>query len=114
MTTIEENAKKIETLTRVARLLGDQLRDQNKKIELLQEELSRLKTEFNSKIITTPLSISRPKEETDQITTTTLDSQEHTEEIQTIKEDKIERAPLKVKSSEKEELKKALNIIDNL
>ena len=66
MTTIEENAKKIETMTRVARLLGDQLREQNKKIELLQEELLRLKNDFLQKKPISFSSSSSTEEEVDK------------------------------------------------
>ncbi len=114
MTSIEENAKKIETLTRVARLLGDQLREQNRKIELLQEELIRIKNDFSRKKPLGLESISPVKEETYSSASIPTSSTDQKEKDQPLEAEKVTKPLLKARSSEKEKLKQALNVIDNL
>ncbi len=114
MTSIEENAKKIDTLTRVARLLGDQLREQNRKIELLQEELIRIKNDFLHKKPSDLASISPVKEETIYSASIPTSSTGQKEKDQPLEAEKVAKPLLKARSSGKEELKQALNVIDNL
>ncbi len=113
MPTTEENARKIETLSRVARLLGEQLREQNRKIELLQEEISRLRNEFTQKPELKIPSLSRLEEETNHIIPSTS-SQANQEITQNLEIRQVERKVISKESSEKEELLQALKVIDDL
>ncbi|MFX0085272.1 MAG: hypothetical protein ACFFAU_06330 [Candidatus Hodarchaeota archaeon] len=113
MPTIEENAKKIEMLSRVARLLGDQLREQSKKIELLQEEISSLRKELTQKPELKIPSLSRLEEDTNHITSSTS-SQANQEAVQSLEIRQEERKIISKESSEKEELLQALKVIDDL
>jgi hypothetical protein len=113
MPTIEENAKKIEMLSRVARLLGDQLREQNKKIELLQEEISSLRKEFTQKSIPKVTSTPRLEQDTSQIPSST-NSQVHQEVARPMEVKQVEQRNVPKESSEKEDLIQALKVIDDL
>ncbi|MHA2305020.1 MAG: hypothetical protein ACXACU_06455, partial [Candidatus Hodarchaeales archaeon] len=84
---------------------------QNKKIELLQEEFLRFKKDFLQK---KPLSFSSssPTEEvTDKISSIKTPSTARREKEEPFEP---EKPLLEAKKSEKEELKQALKIIDNL
>ena len=113
MPTIEENAKKIEMLSRVARLLGDQLREQGKKIELLQEEISSLRKEFTEKQVLSVPSLSKLELDTNNIPSSTS-SQVHQEVERPIEVKEAEKIINPRDSSEKEELIQALKVIDDL
>ncbi len=111
MSSIELNAKKIETLTKVARLLGDQLREQNNKIEQLQIELEKLKELFKSKIESNSAVLTEEKDIkiAEQIKPTLASRQ--APEVAKLAQQKATARNI---SSEKEELRKALKIIEEL
>lgn len=108
MTSVEENAKKIEMLTRVARLLGDQIREQSKKFDSLQEEISKLKEELVLKDVSGVSSLSQTGKVLDPVPSS---AQDHQESIQPIEVKQLEK---QIIPKEKEELMSALKIIDNL
>lgn len=108
MTSVEENAKKIEMLTRVARLLGDQIREQSKKFDSLQEEISKLKEELVLKDVSGVSSLSQTDKVLDPVPSS---AQDHQESIQPIEVKQLEK---QIIPKEKEELMSALKIIDNL
>lgn len=113
MSQLEINSKKIETLTKVARLLGDQIQAQSKIISKLQSEIDWIKetlkqspfedTTFND-------SKSAVGKESDF-----RKNEKSTEKVVIADTSKIaaQETP-KEKKSEKEELLQALTIIDNL
>ncbi len=111
MISVEENAKKIEMLTRVARLLGDQIREQSKKIDSLQEEISRLKKELVLKHASGVSSLSQTDKVLDPVPSS---AQDHQESSQPIEVKQLEKQIIPKETSEKEELMNALKIIDNL
>ncbi len=113
MSQLEINSKKIETLTKVARLLGDQIQAQSKIISKLQSEIDWIKetlkqspfedTTFND-------SKSAVGNESDF-----RKNEKSTKKVVIADTSKIsvQETP-KEKKSEKEELLQALTIIDNL
>lgn len=118
MATPEANEKKIETLTKIARLLSDQVREQNNKIALLQKEIATLKLTFGQSAQPTPIS---------KVTSTDLARQStSSSQPSTVPEDFLTSpvlssqpaiAPTDISEkndSEKKELLEALKIIDNL
>jgi len=111
MTSVEENTKKIEMLTRVARLLGDQIREQSRKIDSLQEEISKLNKELVLKQVSGVSSLSQSNEVLDPVPSST---QDHQESNQLIEVKQIEKQIISKETSEKDELLSALKIIDNL
>ncbi len=101
----EINAKKIETLTKVAKLLGDQIQIQSKAINQLQNEIDWIKETLKTK-----------KRGIDQVQGEhKKQTSENEPSIATPKklESKSSTAPKK-KASDKEELLQALHIIDDL
>ncbi|UCG90520.1 MAG: hypothetical protein JSU57_01965 [Candidatus Heimdallarchaeota archaeon] len=116
MATIDEainnNAKRIETLTKVARLLGDQIKEQNQKIDSLQEEITKLKEHF--KQISKPSISSIPDKKSDLVASSTPQPTllQKPETIELIKE----KPPgvLVTTDSDKQELLRALKVIDDL
>ncbi len=113
MPQLEINSKKIETLTKVARLLGDQIQAQGKMISNLQSEIEWIKetlkqsTFEDSKlrehkpVVSNELELIKDEKTTDKVViadTSMLNNQKTPKE----------------KKSEKEELLQALTIIDNL
>ncbi|MFX1504557.1 MAG: hypothetical protein ACFFDC_00435 [Promethearchaeota archaeon] len=116
---IETNAKKIQTLTKVAKLLRNQIQEQNKKIDSLQVEIIKIKEEFEriSKAIGSPLSIT--KERMSPVTTPSTEDISIQKELQVPAIGKIqEKSPLRVLSDksqeDKDQLLKALKVIDEL
>lgn len=111
---VEENAKKIETLTRIAKLLGEQVREQNKKIETLTRKITELKEHLNQ-ISPPKVSVSPQREDKYDFAPTTsfpkIESQ--IQELDKLKSEKPTGIFVE-KSSEKEELLKALKVIDDL
>lgn len=112
---VEENAKKIETLTRIAKLLGEQVREQNKKIDKLTQKFTDLKEYINQ---ISPLKISDPAQMGENIDSAPTSFSEIyppniKSQIVAQENDKTIR-PFVEKSSEKEELLKALRVIDDL
>lgn len=116
---IETNAKKIQTLTKVAKLLRDQIQEQNKKIDSLQVEIIKIKEEFEriSKTIRSPLSIT--KERMSSVSTPSSEDVSIQKELQVPVIEKVqEKSPLIVLSDksqdDKDQLLKALKVIDEL
>jgi hypothetical protein len=105
MSQSEINAKKIETLTKVVRLLGDQLQMQSRAINQLQNEVDWIKESLRTKI--------------PELTQVHDQSKIQAPEVEALKattdqsESKSESSPKK-KPSDKEELRQALKIIDDL
>ncbi len=103
---IEINAKKIQTLTKVAKLLRDQIQEQNKKIDNIQVEIIKIKEQLER--------ISRPgvsqfphtKESISPVTTLSTQEESFQKEI---KLPEIEKS-----QSDKEKLLQALKVIDEL
>ena len=98
-------AKKIETLTKVARLLGDQIQAQNKVITKLQSDIENI----NQKIveITEEKELKLPDLDKIHDTPGPKKIQLEQKEVESVKE-------IPEKKSEKEELLQALKIVDNL
>ena len=110
---IETNAKKIQTLTKVAKLLRDQIQEQNKKIDSLQVEIIKIKEQLEriSNVSAPAVAISK-----DNIIPVTTSSTQETP-LQKDQEllGKLQPVTLFDKSpDEKEQLLKALKIIDEL
>ncbi|MHA1941410.1 MAG: hypothetical protein ACW97P_06760 [Candidatus Hodarchaeales archaeon] len=105
MSELEIYAKKIETLTKVARLLGDQIQAQNKVINKLQSDIANINNTL------TKLTKGKDLELPD------LEKIIDTQEPETIqldrKEEEIENV-VPEKKSEKDELIQALKIVDEL
>ena len=113
MPQLEINSKKIETLTKVARLLGDQIQAQGKMISNLQSEIEWIKeTLKQSTFEDTTLKERKPvvSNKSELVKT------EKTPEEVVIPDTSMlnnQKTP-KEKKSEKEELLQAFTIIDNL
>jgi hypothetical protein len=113
MSQLEINSKKIETLTKVARLLGDQIQAQSKIISKLQSEIDSIKdtlkqSDFEDK---------SPRESKSMIGNEVdlQKSEKQAEKVIIADTSAIHvQKPPKEKKSEKEELLQALTIIDNL
>ncbi len=111
MSSVELNAKKIETLTKVARLLGDQLREQNNKIEQIQKELELLKETIRAKNEESSI-VQKDIKDLKLPEMTGPAFEEHSApETAKLAQKTAKTNPI---SSEKEELKKALKIIEDL
>ena len=113
MPQLEINSKKIETLTKVARLLGDQIQAQAKMISNLQSEIEWIKETLKQ----SPFEDTTSKE-SQRGTSNKVEirkSEETIEEVAIPDTSSLteQKAP-KEKKSEKEELLQALTIIDNL
>ena len=109
----EIHAKKIETLTKVAKLLGDQIQAQSKAINKLQNDVDWIKETLRRKdqgITTSQTNIESTIEEEKQEEIRTPDM----DLILATEKDTAITTERKEKPSEKEELLQALNIIDNL
>ncbi|MHA2175261.1 MAG: hypothetical protein ACXAB2_06305 [Candidatus Hodarchaeales archaeon] len=105
MSELEIYAKKIETLTKVARLLGDQIQAQNKVINKLQSDIVNINNTLTK--LTKGKDLELPDLEK------IIDTQEP-EKIQLDrKEEEIENV-VPEKKSEKDELIQALKIVDEL
>ncbi len=122
MPTIEE---KIQTLTQVARLLGEKSREQKRRITQLEEEVIKLKDEIRelkkrqypkpipsvapSQSLETPSSSITPPHPQD------IPTQEELSPLQATESEKEKPEPIhREKDSEKKELLEALKIIENL
>ncbi|MFX0014541.1 MAG: hypothetical protein ACFE98_08100 [Candidatus Hermodarchaeota archaeon] len=104
---VEINAKKIQTLTKVAKLLRDQIQEQNRKIEKLQEEIAKIKENLDK---ISASKVSPLKEDIDQITSSSIQQKQLQKQPQI-----LEMTQLRKKTSDdKEKLLKALKIIDEL
>jgi len=113
MSQLEINSKKIETLTKVARLLGDQIQAQSKIISKLQSEIDWIKETLKQ----------HPFEDTTfKDSKTAVGNESDFRKSENSKEGVIIADTSKIivqetpkeKKSEKEELLQALSIIDNL
>lgn len=111
MSSVELNAKKIETLTKVARLLGDQLREQNNKIEQIQKELEHLKEAIKVQNKEDSIVQKDVREVKLPIMTGPAFEELPAPEIDKLAQETVKASPI---SSEKEELQKALKIIEKL
>ncbi|MCK4848360.1 MAG: hypothetical protein KAT16_05000 [Candidatus Heimdallarchaeota archaeon] len=113
MSQLEINSKKIETLTKVARLLGDQIQAQSKIISKLQSEIDWIKETLNQ----SPLEDTTSRDSKSAVGNEAnfRKSEKQAEKVVIADTSKItaQQAP-KEKKSEKEELLQALTIIDNL
>jgi hypothetical protein len=98
----EINAKKIATLTKIARLLGDQIQVQNRAINQLQNEVNWIKE-----------TLKRNKQEIDLVPTVEQTEIEPKKPNSMNQEIESSITPEK-KLSNKEELLQALRIIDEL
>ncbi|MHA2223659.1 MAG: hypothetical protein ACXAC8_00395 [Candidatus Hodarchaeales archaeon] len=143
MVTVENNAKKIESLSKIVRLLGDRLREQNQKIISLQYEITRLSELKDKKQFSSKSKIPQTEKNTDFITSTMPTESSQRSSITTVNTTSItsnhlsspqlkpirdssvkqDLPNLKIgsasdilieKSSDKKELLQALKIIDNL
>lgn len=115
---IEVNAKKIETLTKVARLLGDQIREQNIKIDKLQEELSKIKEQLERTAFPSTSPFPQPEKAPDLVSSASPQFQAFQEkprmpELTELMKEKS-TSVLVEKDSEKEKLLRALKVIDDL
>jgi putative N-acetylmannosamine-6-phosphate epimerase len=113
MPQLEINSKKIETLTKVARLLGDQIQAQGKIISNLQSEIEWIKeTLKKSTFEDTTLRERKPAGSKES---KLIKTEKTPEEVVIADTSQInsQKTP-KEKKSEKEELLQALTIIDNL
>jgi hypothetical protein len=113
MSQLEINSKKIETLTKVARLLGDQIQAQSKIISKLQSEIEWIKENLKENVFEdTALKNSKSAAGNES---KFKNSEKPTEKVTIANTSKITvQEPPKEKKSEKEELLQALTIIDNL
>ena len=98
-------AKKIETLTKVARLLGDQIQAQNKVITKLQSDIENINQKLAK--ITEEKELKLPDLDKILDTSDPKKVQLEQKEVESIRE-------IPEKKSEKEELLQALKIVDNL
>ena len=105
MSELEINAKRIETLTKVARLLGDQIQAQNKVISKLQSDVERINQELEK--------ITQGKELELPDLGELIDIQDP-KKSQVEKDEEEPKKDIPEKKSEKEELLQALKIVDNL
>lgn len=115
---IEVNAKKIETLAKVARLLGDQIREQNIKIDKLQEELSKIKEVLERTAIPRISPFPKPEKIPDPVSSAspqfkTFQEKSRMPELTELMKEKS-TSVLVEKDSEKEKLLQALKVIDDL
>lgn len=113
MPQLEINSKKIETLTKVARLLGDQIQAQGKMISNLQSEIEWIKeTLKQSTFEDTKLRDRKPVVSNES---ELIKNEKTTDEVVIADTSMLtnQKTP-KEKKSEKEELLQALTIIDNL
>ena len=112
---IETNAKKIQTLTKVAKLLRDKIQEQNKKIDSLQVEIIKIKEQLEkiSRANIPPSTIT--KESTISVTTSTTQDKDFQKEFQVTGMEKAPALSLSEKSTDdKDQLMKALKVIDDL
>ena len=106
MSQLEINSKKIETLTKVARLLGDQIQTQSKIISKLQSEIDWIKESLKHNAF---------EDTSFKDSKSAVGSEKQIEKVLIADTSKINvQKPPKEKKSEKEELLQALTIIDNL
>ncbi|MHA2243426.1 MAG: hypothetical protein ACXADY_00500 [Candidatus Hodarchaeales archaeon] len=115
---IEVNNKKIETLTRVARLLGDKIREQNIKIDKLQEEISKINEQLERTAIPSTSPFPQPEKTPDPVSSAppqyqTFQEKPQMPELTELLKEKSTIGPVE-KDSEKEKLLKALKVIDDL
>ena len=108
----ELNAKKIETLTKVARLLGEQIQAQSRAINKLQNDVDWLKESFRRIIHedSPPPIVKPPKVE--EVTSDIFLPEEKS--ILSTADEQTETITEKKDTSEKEELLQALKVIDKL
>jgi hypothetical protein len=113
MPQLEINSKKIETLTKVARLLGDQIQAQGKMISNLQSEIEWIKETLKQG--TFEDTTLRERKPVASKGLETIKSEKTSEEVVIADTSELDgqKTP-KEKKSEKEELLQALTIIDNL
>ncbi|MFX0122921.1 MAG: hypothetical protein ACFFAE_04730 [Candidatus Hodarchaeota archaeon] len=116
---VELNAKKIQTLTKVAKLLREQIQEQNKNIESLQLEILKIKEQLER--ITGPSTspFLQTKENISSVTTPSIQHQPFQKEAQLPEIEKLhEKSPIislsEKSQDDKEQLLKALKVIDEL
>ncbi len=111
----ELNAKKIETLTKVARLLGDQIQTQSRAINKLQNDIDWLKESLRRITHEDSPSISDIPPKIEEITSDIFLPEKDEFDLTVTEEMLVKKANGdKKESSEKEELLQALKVIDNL
>jgi len=113
MSQLEINSKKIETLTKVARLLGDQIQAQSKIISKLQSEIDWIKETLKQ----SPFEGTTVKDSKSAVgnESNSRKNDKSTDGAVIADTSKIKvQEKTKEKKSEKEELIQALSIIDNL
>ena len=117
-TTPEANEKKIETLTKIARLLRDQLKEQNNKIVLLQKEIAALKASLGQSpqpsLVTDVTSTDLAQQSASSIAPSTVPEASLTPPVGSSQSALTTTDFSQEKNSEKKELMAALKIIDNL
>lgn len=112
---IETNAKKIETLTKVAKLLRDKIQEQNKKIDSLQVEIIKIKEQLEKISKASAPSVAITKDNIIPVTTSSTQEISFQKDLQLSGKEKFQPISLSDKSSDdKEQLLKALKIIDEL
>jgi seryl-tRNA synthetase len=116
---IETNAKKIKTLTKVAKLLRNQIQEQNKKIDSLQVEIIKIREQIERISKTTVPLVATTKDNNIPVTISSSQETSFQKDLQLSGKEKIqEKLPLLSFSDknpdDKEQLLKALKIIDEL
>ena len=108
------NAKKIETLTKVARLLGDQIQAQSRAINKIQNDIDWIKESLRRITHEEVPAQAEPIRTVEEVTSDIFRPEE--ESAASTSEIDLEKNTIKVKKvpTEKEELLQALKIIDNL
>jgi hypothetical protein len=111
----ELNAKKIETLTKVARLLGEQIQTQSRAINKLQNDIDWIKESLRRKTQEDSPSISERPPKIEEVTSDIFLPEQEEPNLSATEPLSIkETLGEKKETSEKEELLQALKIIDNL
>ena len=109
---IEINAKKIQTLTKVAKLLRNQIQEQNKKIDNIQVEIIKMKEQLER--ISRP-GVSHTKESISPVTTLSTQEDSFQKEIKLSEIEKSPAISLSERSQDdKKQLLQALKVIDEL
>jgi hypothetical protein len=108
------NSKKIETLTKVARLLGDQIQAQSRAINKIQNEIDWIKESLRRITYEEPPISSETIRSVEEVTSDIFRPPEGTEISPSELEPDMTSSKVKKIPSEKEELLQALKIIDNL
>ena len=112
---IETNAKKIQTLTKVAKLLRNQIQEQNKKIDSLQVEIIKIKEQIERISKASVSSEAITKDNIIPVTTSSTQEISFQKDQHLSEKEKLPPISLLDKSpDDKEQLLEALKIIDEL